>query len=222
MAATITHSEQNDGWSSFWSYRPGWMARLNNSFYSFKNGQIYEHHDTENPLSNTFYGIQYNTSVKTVFNDIPANDKSFKTLILESSKKWDVQVATNYTSGNVSSEEFNTRESRQYTFIRQNENSADYHGGTAQGVGVIVSITPPDLVFSAVVEFVNVGDVLYQINNDTEERIGEVTLVSGTSISLDAFENTPIAGLYVLQKEPKSRRKRCARVLHGYKFNLCQ
>ena len=54
MADTITFDENNNGWSSRWSYKPEWMSRLNRGFFSFKKGQLYRHHD---PMAdrNLFY-----------------------------------------------------------------------------------------------------------------------------------------------------------------------
>lgn len=198
---TISHSEKNLGWTSFHSYVPDWFARLGNKFYTFKNGQLWQHHDTENPVMNNFYGVQYGSSIKTVFNDAMANDKSFKTLMLESDQKWSAQIATNYTEGRIDAANYNTRESRQYAFIRQNENSSDYSGGTVQGIGVITSISGLTISFGRATEFVNTDDVLVQLNGSTEEIIGVVSEVDGSDITVQSIITTPVAGYFSFAKK---------------------
>lgn len=193
---TINHSEKNLGWTSFYSYVPDWFARLGKRFYTIKNGQLWEHHDRENPVMNNFYGVQYATSIKTVFNDAMADDKAFKTLVLESPQKWDAIIATNYTNSSIENNKFNTRESRQFAFIRQNENADDLHGGAAQGVGVIISATGLTITFNVAPQFVNTGDVLKQVNGSTNEIIGTVTAVNGAVITVNAITTAPSPGLF--------------------------
>ena len=118
MQVTISHSEKNKGWNSFWSYVPDLFLKLNNRFYTIKNGQLWIHNDVDNPLRNNFYGAQSFSKVKTVINDAISDDKIFKTIILESNQKWDVALKTNLTESSLTSENFNTRESRQFSFVR--------------------------------------------------------------------------------------------------------
>lgn len=193
---TISYSESNKGWNSFWSYSPDWMARLGKRFYTIKNGQLWLHNDESNPVMNNFYGVQYETRITTVFNDAMADDKAFKTLVLESPQKWDVQLATNYTESSIEADKFNTRESRQFAFIRQNENADDLNGGAAQGIGVITAITGLDITFNRAPEFVNTGDILKQMNAGIQETIGTVTDVNGNVITVDAIVETPVLGLF--------------------------
>lgn len=193
---TISFSEKNKGWLSFFSYVPDWFIRLGNNFYTVKNGQLWIHHDSENPVMNNFYGVQYNTSIKTVFNDAASDDKAFKTLVLESNQKWNAQLATNYTNSSIADAEFNTRESRQFAFIRQNENSEDLSGGATQGIGVIVSVAGLNITFSKAPEFVNTGDILKQLNGSVLETIGTVTNVVGSVITVNAITIAPQVGYF--------------------------
>ena len=81
---TLSFSETAKGWTSFVSYHQESGLSLNNSYYTFKNGHIYEHHI--NPLRNRFYDTQYNSHVTVLFNDQPGIVKSFKTLNYEGSQ----------------------------------------------------------------------------------------------------------------------------------------
>jgi restriction endonuclease S subunit len=78
---TLTYSMGANGWTSFHSYFPEWMIGVNNMFYSFKNGDIYEHHS--NASRNQYYGVNYPSTVTVVFNDQPIDAKMFKTIELE-------------------------------------------------------------------------------------------------------------------------------------------
>lgn len=193
---TITFSERNKGWTSFWSYIPDWFSRLNNRFFSIKNGQVWEHNDVDNPVMNNFYGAQYSSSIKTVFNDDMIHDKAFKTLVLESPEKWDAAILTNYTESSIESDKFNTRESRQFAFVRQNEDTEDLRGGVAQGIGVIVSATGLTITFSRDPELVNIGDVLKQRNGGTNEVIGTITDITSNVVTVDAIVTTPVPGFF--------------------------
>jgi len=56
---------------------------LNNKYYTFSGGDLWSH---DNETRNNFYGIQYNSSVKFIFNEAPGSIKSFKTLNYEGSQ----------------------------------------------------------------------------------------------------------------------------------------
>jgi len=82
---TVSYKEQVGGWPSRKSYIPESGITLNNIYYTFKNGEMYSH---DNEIRNNFYGIQYNTSVKLVMNEMPDVVKGFKTLNYEGSKPY--------------------------------------------------------------------------------------------------------------------------------------
>lgn len=63
---TVAFSEMEDYWSTFYSYNPDAIQRLNNGLVSWKNGTMWMHH--KNPLRNNFYGVQDKSQVRVVFN----------------------------------------------------------------------------------------------------------------------------------------------------------
>lgn len=199
---TISHSERNGGWTSFWSYLPDWFSRLNNRLYTIKNGQLYLHNDQDNAVRNNFYGTQYVSTVKTIFNDAMAEDKIFKTLALEANQKWEVQLATNYTESTINANEFTTRESRQMTFIRGNEGSS-LRGNASQGIGRIQTVVGFVLSFNRLPDMISIGDNLYQLNGSDEELIGTITAIDRTArtITVDAFTNTPDINFFAYSKK---------------------
>ena len=63
---------------------------MNNYLYTFKNGQLYRHNTNE--TRNNFYGQQFYTTIKSVFNKSPLENKLFKTIELESDDSWDANL----------------------------------------------------------------------------------------------------------------------------------
>ena len=97
---TLAFDEDSQGWTSFFTYRPNWGDSLRNNFYTFKDGNIYIHYSTNVNYSN-FYGFDYDSEVKTVFNPDVSSIKTFKTLNYEGSTGW--QSLSFYTDTDTSS-----------------------------------------------------------------------------------------------------------------------
>jgi len=86
-STTISYKEDVRGWTSRKTYIPESGAYLNNVYYTFNSGRIWEHN--ANTLYNNFYGngpstptigSYYESSFNTIFNENPASIKGFKTL----------------------------------------------------------------------------------------------------------------------------------------------
>jgi hypothetical protein len=96
---TINFKEDVQGWTSFASYIPEQGVSINDEFYTFKNGEIYSH---DNDTRNNYYGVQYQSSVKLLFNDMPDQVKTFRTLNYEGSQaKWNQNLNDNQYYNNV-------------------------------------------------------------------------------------------------------------------------
>jgi hypothetical protein len=80
---TATFKEDVNGWSSRKSFIQENGLSLNNIYYTFKDGELWSH---DNETRNNFYGTQYESSVKFIFNDAPGSVKSFKTINYEGSQ----------------------------------------------------------------------------------------------------------------------------------------
>jgi len=92
IAKTVTFREDVKGWVSFKSFTPENAISCANEYYTFKDGNIWKHHD-ESVDRNTFYGIgpasqDPNTysHVEVIFNEVPGSVKSFKTINYEGSQ----------------------------------------------------------------------------------------------------------------------------------------
>ena len=80
---TSSFKENSNGWNTRKSFIQESGLSLNNTYYTFSDGEIWSHN---NETRNNFYGEQYESSVKFIFNDAPGSVKSFKTLNYEGSQ----------------------------------------------------------------------------------------------------------------------------------------
>lgn len=112
---SITFSEKSGGWVSRVSYRPETAISVNNIFYTFKGGNIWQH-NVPTVSRNNFYGTQYQSTLTTVFNTEPSTIKSFKTINYEGTSGWEVPlILTDQQSGYVI--DFEAKEGKWYNNI---------------------------------------------------------------------------------------------------------
>tara|TARA_R110000751_G_scaffold87893_9_gene174013 strand:- start:2997 stop:4481 length:1485 start_codon:yes stop_codon:yes gene_type:complete len=100
---TLVFDERILGWPSFFNYIPDQIFSLQSSYYSFRtlpvyigdeitgytNGGFWKHYDVSQSRNN-FYGTQYDSSIKFVFNPQVSLSKVFKTINYEGSNGWEV------------------------------------------------------------------------------------------------------------------------------------
>ena len=84
---TVSFEEDVNGWKGFASYRQESGLTLNNRYYTFSSGRLWEHNT--NPVRNNFYGVQYDSLIEFIFNDSSSLIKEFKTLSTEGTPGWD-------------------------------------------------------------------------------------------------------------------------------------
>ena len=92
---TVSFKEDVKGWVSFKSFVLEQGASVSNEYYTFKNGDLYKHHDAD--TRNNFYGEQYDSKVTTILNDESDIVKSFKTINYEGTQSY---VNTNLNDNN--------------------------------------------------------------------------------------------------------------------------
>jgi len=137
----VSFKEAVDGWSTRLSYVPEFAISLNNDYYSFKNGEIWEHSNT---TRSNFYGTQRATTVKPVFNDAPTSVKNFKTLSYEGDEGWAATVVTNKQSGSVST--WKDREGIYFNYIMADAttlSTIDTKEFSVQGIGNVLTYNEP-------------------------------------------------------------------------------
>jgi hypothetical protein len=174
MEYTLTYSDTTEGWPSFYSYIPDWMIGMNNYFYTFKGGNLYRHN--VNAIRNNFYGQQYTSIMKSVFNDAPLDNKLFKTLALQGDDSWEaLPIETDIqNSGYIDKAWFEKKEQVFFAFIRNSGNipaqADEYALRSLNGVGRSIVVTGPaaatQIQFSispliVIGSIASVGDYLY-------------------------------------------------------------
>jgi len=192
---TLSYSPAVKGWPSFYSFIPEYTQGMNNYLYTFNNGQLYRHNT--NALRNNFYGVQYNTTIKSVFNKGPLENKLFKTLILESDAPWSATLATDLPQvGSIADTYFEKKEGNYFAFIRFLETDINLLMRYANGIANVTTVdatTPATttLTFASSVNIgsiISIGDMVYY--GSTPSLGGVVTALNGQVVTI----NTTIAG----------------------------
>jgi len=100
---TLSFNETIDGWSSFKSFIPESGFTINNRYFTFKNGYIYQHHSSL-AERNSFYGKHVESDITTVFNDEVSSVKTFSSVAYEGT-----QAKVSYSSA-IDGEYYNLKE----------------------------------------------------------------------------------------------------------------
>ena len=199
---TIGYDISTGGWSSRFSFLPDWGVHLNNSMYTFKNGELYKH-DTNN-LRNAFYWdynnqeyYTYPSTITVVLNDAPTETKDFRTISLDSNSAWKSTVQTDMDSGVIEKSYFKEKEGNFYSYIRRNPNTIDLKAASTQGIVKLASFNGGTNELSFSFNFtapVSVGDLLYIMSSTSINLIGEVTSYTNDTITVASVTVIPSAG----------------------------
>jgi hypothetical protein len=203
---TVSFSPISNGWTSFWSYEPEWMAGLNSSFYTWKDGNLYVH--DSNDTRNAFYYdfsedtyFLYNSKITSILNQEPDTIKVFKTVSLDSDDYWTCDMETDLSSGQIQGSYFVNKEGEWYAHIRNISDTIDTSGLSTQGIGTLTSYASLVLSFSFdITNLISIGDVLHFIDGlDQMVEIGTVQDYTSNSITIASLTGTaPTAGEFIL------------------------
>ena len=121
---TVSYSQDVKGWPSFYSFLPDYMAGMNGFFYSWNGGNLYRHNT--NQTRNNYYGVQYSSTITSVFNAEPTMIKLFKTMSYESDDKWEcTSLFSDLNTGSMLSTYFEQKEGEWFTYLRENEGTVE-------------------------------------------------------------------------------------------------
>ena len=89
---TLTFDDSVNGWTSFLSFKPGFIFSLNTSLYSTRDGKIWQHYTFEDNSTERgkFYGVSNNSTVTFVFNANQSLIKNFKTINYGGGNDWEM------------------------------------------------------------------------------------------------------------------------------------
>ena len=227
---TLTYSDGFKGFPSFYSFIPDYMIGMNNYFYTFKGGDLYRHN--VNASRNVFYGetaelpsdpyAGAKSRIVSVFNDMPLDNKLFKTINLESSfsgasHSWGGTFDTDIqTTGYIEAGWFEKKEGAWFAFMRNEAGNTAAPtelelrslGGIGDCSAIDTTTDPPNIYIefaltTPIGSAISIGDYIYATTSLTP--IGEVKeitidLPNGVNkIRIDPpLANTPVAGNLIL------------------------
>lgn len=82
LPLTIAYQLDKRRWTTFYSYHPEYIGKINNSIVTFKDGNMWLH-DVNQFAANNFYGIKSTSVLRLVFNTEPFIEKIWFALRLE-------------------------------------------------------------------------------------------------------------------------------------------
>ena len=192
--------EKVNGWSTRLTYSPEFAVSLNNEYYSFKAGEIWEH---SNSTRANFYGAQQPTTVTSVLNDAPTSIKNFKTLSYEGDAGWAATITTNEQEGTIDS--WKKKEGIYFNFIKGVNDTWDSQNQTGtlntkefsvQGLGEVDYVNVIGNTFelgltNGVNTSLQIGDtVYYQDQTEDVIIIGECLAITENSITVNNDDPT--------------------------------
>ena len=176
---TLTYStdERVQGWPSFYSFYPDWMIGMNNYFYTFYQGNLYRHNS--NPIRNSWYGQVDGSTLTTVFNINPLENKLFKTISLQGAEAWSALMETDIQiSDTIDSTWFQKKEQAWFAFVRNQSATTNFSLRSVNGIASSISTDNSDP--TAVIINFNVSVNLSQISSNPIGSIAD-NLFFGTT-----------------------------------------
>jgi len=138
-SVTVTYKEDVKGWVSFKSFVPESGVSCVNTYFTFREGKIWEHNQNDTATRNTFYGGSADISfITAIFNDEPTTIKQFNTLNYDGTDGWDCDsIITDIEEATVV--DFVNKENKYFASIVGN-GSTDASSFEFQGIGTANSI----------------------------------------------------------------------------------
>lgn len=94
----FTFNSNNKGFVGFYNFHPEFALGVEDKIFSFKNGSLYCHDKEDAPAN--FYGTQYDTSIKLIFNNAIDLKKTFDAVSYQANNIWvsdlDEDILTSY------------------------------------------------------------------------------------------------------------------------------
>ena len=183
---TITFDDRSNGWTSFTSFKQENGLSLNNVYYTFSNGKLWEH-NSPNVTYNNFYNAGTTDSyVVPIFNDAASAVKQFNSLSYEGDEGWDLTfvktdlnaigtvptLSTNYSTTLQLNRPTNPPNAANSTFTGTNT----FIGKTGDIAQWVIFVTP----ISSTYQFTAATDVTL-----TQAAGSTLTITSPTAITND-------------------------------------
>ena len=111
LRATVAFSEMINRWTTFYSFYPDCGGYIYNQYITYYQGAMYTHNT--NSVYNEFYGVNYSSVVRIVYNASPSLIKSFLGVMQQSNTVWSIPgIYTNIPqTSSLESTDFSKKES---------------------------------------------------------------------------------------------------------------
>lgn len=220
-------NESGGGWVTKQTFNPQEMIKYVNTFISFDKGNLYKHNARQKGEFGKFYGEEFGSSFKFIFSQEPLQRKVFKTIEIDGTDAWDVDVKTNLQKGYISLGDFRNQENVFRSYIRGEKEALDLATLSVQGLGILkFSTGNNELYFDSINPEFNVGDLILNSDGlvigksiDVNFDLGFITLdefntdleepQEGDFIALAKPLNIETSGLlgYFMEVEAKLKKK---------------
>lgn len=208
---TWIYSDPDDGWLGKITFNPEDMCRVNSKFFSFKNGEIYEHNQPAG--RNTFYGVEYPSKFVFNFSQNPSERKIYKNLEIEGTDPWEIELSTDLESGYIKSDDFVRQEGVFRAYPRTSNVIIDNSNIAVQGIGnCIIDGLILNFIFNLEGD-ISIGDKIVNLNN---QLVGIIQNKTEKTLTLDSVLNI-VSGDYVMCSKSKSAE---SDGLLGYKMQV--
>lgn len=207
---TISYSDDVQGWTSFWTYKPEFMVYVRNNFYTFKGGNLYLHNDESAPRTVYYPGSIHQTtpycSVLNVFNTDPLDTKMYETIHIQSNIPWNTSIQTDLIGGQIDDSWYELKEGVWFSYIRRNSNLSgplltnmsqldDQLSIKTVGIGSVLSATGAYIEFNSYPnQFLKITNTSYPDDLYIYNTSGVLTYV-GTVSYVD--NSTPNPKVYI-------------------------
>ena len=158
---TLAFDDRSNGWTSFKGFKQEGGISLNNYYYTFNSGTLWEHH-SENVTHNNFYNSGTQKSyVIPIFNDAPSLVKQYNALSYEGDEGWGVE----YIKTDISSSGEIPQVATSFSTTLQLSGAADnsvFNGANTviakenEGISWAIFVEPLNSQF----EFKNINDIV--------------------------------------------------------------
>jgi len=189
---TVIYDDKIKGWVSFVSYKPDFMIGMNNVFYSFFRGDLYEHYSSQ-ATRNNFYGSSYPSEISLVVNDSPSEIKELNAVSLEGNTSWAMDLRAyvsdrdNPISSSILKGEFELKEGIWFAHARRNESGTQTDSKAVYGLGLAtnINVVTNSFDYGGINTSLTVGDLI--VNGVTDIIVGTVVSYNDTTITLDSL-----------------------------------
>lgn len=189
---TVAYDAKSGFWNTFYSYIPERIGYIKNSFFSFKNGRMYLH--DVSATRNNFYGVQYNSVIKTVSNANPSMVKSYESFSLEGNSAWSATFKTTDQQSTTSAAALEQRERNYYGHINRDTLASTSH---IVPIGSVGSISGTTITMTSRVNNIpfSLGGSIFKVDGSL---LSDTTLtVSSVSSRTSIEANTTVSGISV-------------------------